>query len=255
MDLTDPQWEFIEPLLPKPERRADGRGRPWRDPREVLNGMLWELRTGAQWADMPPRYPPYQTCHRRFQFWVRSGTMERVPRALAEDLEARGQIHRTGGRCAATVAGGALNGSLRGCGIFVASSPVTSDTTPAFSASCSSVASSSYCGIHEMRSSPLRWKVETQPAFTPVEAPMYGLGKARGTETFDRRKSPEDGDRRAVGGVAAGCISGFRPGRRRLVRMEVTFHRRRTAIVRERRGEPSAALRTRTVMSRRILAA
>jgi len=45
MDLTDEQWKVIKPLIPDPPRRADGRGRPWRDAREVLNGILWILRT------------------------------------------------------------------------------------------------------------------------------------------------------------------------------------------------------------------
>ena len=66
MDLTDPQWTIIEPLFEE-KRRPDGRGRPWRDTRAVLNGVLWVLRTGAPWHDLPDRYPPYQTCHRRFQ--------------------------------------------------------------------------------------------------------------------------------------------------------------------------------------------
>ena len=64
MDLTDEQWKLLEVMIPKPTRREDGRGRPWRDPREVLNGILWVLRTGAPWKDLPERYPPYQTCHR-----------------------------------------------------------------------------------------------------------------------------------------------------------------------------------------------
>ena len=67
MDLTDPQWELIEPLFAWPKRRLDGKGRPPRDARAVLNGVLWVLRTGAPWHDLPDRYPPYQTCHRRFQ--------------------------------------------------------------------------------------------------------------------------------------------------------------------------------------------
>lgn len=46
MDLTDKQWTALAPLL-EPTRRADGRGRPWRDARAVLNGVLWILRTGA----------------------------------------------------------------------------------------------------------------------------------------------------------------------------------------------------------------
>ncbi len=90
MDLTEGQWQILEPLLPKPKLRDDGRGRPWRDPRDVLNGVLWILRTGAPWKDLPERYPPYQTCHRRFQAWVRSGTLEGVLQALAKDLHARG---------------------------------------------------------------------------------------------------------------------------------------------------------------------
>src|SRR5258708_13918015 len=88
MDLTDEQWQVLDPLIGEMPRRADGRGRPWRSSREVLNGILWILRTGAQWADLPERYPPYQTCHRRFQRWVRDGTLERVLEALARELRA-----------------------------------------------------------------------------------------------------------------------------------------------------------------------
>jgi transposase len=58
MDLTDEQWAILEPLLPEPERRWEGRDRPWRPAREVLNGVLWVLRTGAPWHDLPERYPP-----------------------------------------------------------------------------------------------------------------------------------------------------------------------------------------------------
>ena len=92
MDLTDEQWEVLKPIIPVPRRRPDGRGRPWRAPRTVLNGILWILRTGAQWKDLPSRYPPSQTCHRRFQHWVRSGVFERVLQALATDLRQRGQL-------------------------------------------------------------------------------------------------------------------------------------------------------------------
>jgi transposase len=77
-------------LIPEPPRRKDGRGRPWRGRREVLNGILFILRTAAPWADLPERYPPYQTCHRRFQQWVRSGVMRGVLDVLAEDLRSRG---------------------------------------------------------------------------------------------------------------------------------------------------------------------
>jgi transposase len=90
MDLTDKQWEALQPLIPDPPRREDGRGRPWRDPRDVLNGILWVLRTGAPWHDLPKRYPLYQTCHRRFQQWIEEGLLSRILEALTEDLEERG---------------------------------------------------------------------------------------------------------------------------------------------------------------------
>ena len=92
MDLTDEQWEVLEPLIPDPPRRADGRGRPWRDPRDVLDAILWVLRTGAPWHDLPERYPPYQTCHRRFQRWIEQGVLDEILRALAEDLRDRGGL-------------------------------------------------------------------------------------------------------------------------------------------------------------------
>src|ERR1019366_6056349 len=63
-ELTDEQWEVVEPVL-RPSRRADKRGRPWQETRSVLNGVLWVLGTGAQWRELPEKYPPYQTCHRR----------------------------------------------------------------------------------------------------------------------------------------------------------------------------------------------
>ena len=92
MDLTDAQWTILAPLLPKPRVRRDRRGRPWRDPRDVLNGILWILRTGAPWKDLPERYPSYQTCHRRFQRWIRAGTLRALLQALAADLHARGGL-------------------------------------------------------------------------------------------------------------------------------------------------------------------
>lgn len=76
-ELSDAQWQLIEPIL-RPKRRFDGRGRPWQDTRAVLNGILWVLGTGAQWRELPKKYPPYQTCHRRFQQWVRESKLEHL---------------------------------------------------------------------------------------------------------------------------------------------------------------------------------
>jgi transposase len=90
MRLTDEQWEVLEPLIPDPPCRPDGRGRPWRDKRSVLEGILWVLRSGARWKDLPDDYPPYQTCHRRFQHWVQAGVFAHIAHRLATDLVALG---------------------------------------------------------------------------------------------------------------------------------------------------------------------
>lgn len=92
MELSDEQWAVLRPLIPEVPRREDGKGRPRRQAREVLEGICWVLRTGAQWADLPEGYPPYQTCHRRFQEWVGSGVLQQVLEALAQDLEERGAL-------------------------------------------------------------------------------------------------------------------------------------------------------------------
>jgi transposase len=92
MDLTDEQWAVVRPLLPKPVKRADGKGRPRVDDRAILDGILWIMRTGAPWHDLPERYPPYQTCHRRFQEWVGKGVFEKVLRALVKDVKERGGL-------------------------------------------------------------------------------------------------------------------------------------------------------------------
>lgn len=92
MDLTDDQWSLLHPLLPAPIPRPDGKGRPRQDDRGILNGILWILRTGAPWQDLPGRYPSRATCHRRFQAWCNDGVLERILQALARDLMDRGGL-------------------------------------------------------------------------------------------------------------------------------------------------------------------
>ena len=58
----------------------------------MLNGILWILRTGAPWADLPDRYPSYQTCHRRFQHWVRAGLLRSILEVLARALHHEGRL-------------------------------------------------------------------------------------------------------------------------------------------------------------------
>ena len=92
MKLTDKQWEFIAPILPKEKTRKDKRGRPYRDPRDVLQGILWILKTGARWKDLPAEYPSYQTCHRRFQTWTKNGTIRKILERLIQHLQDVGKI-------------------------------------------------------------------------------------------------------------------------------------------------------------------
>src|SRR5438105_6141864 len=73
MDLTEEQWKVIKRFIPKDAVREDGRGRPWSDRRRAFNEILWILRTGAPWQDLPERYGAYQTVHRRFQQWRKQG--------------------------------------------------------------------------------------------------------------------------------------------------------------------------------------
>jgi transposase len=92
MELTNEQWQRIAKFIPKPKALPGKSGRPPQNPRDILNGILWILRTGAQWADLPRRYPPKSTCHRYFQQWNESGVFAKILTALAQDLKKRGGI-------------------------------------------------------------------------------------------------------------------------------------------------------------------
>ena len=66
--ITDQQWIRLEPLLPKPKPSAKGGPKP-RDNRQVFDGIIWVLRSGARWNDLPDQYPPASTCWSRLQPW------------------------------------------------------------------------------------------------------------------------------------------------------------------------------------------
>lgn len=95
MKVTDSQWEFICPYIPEAEYKTGRRGPPQTDPRKVLNGILWIIKTGARWKDLPKEYPSYQTCHRWFQKWVKIGAMYSIVKALVEHLKKQGNIDLT----------------------------------------------------------------------------------------------------------------------------------------------------------------
>lgn len=90
-ELTDEAWEQIEPLLPRNGRR----GKQWGNHRKVINGILWRLRTGAPWRDIPERYGPWQTCYDRFTRWRRDGTWDRLLAHVQTRSDAVGEIEWT----------------------------------------------------------------------------------------------------------------------------------------------------------------
>jgi transposase len=78
-ELTDDQWTGLATLLPPQRPRT---GRPAKDHRTVLNGILWILRTGAPWRDLPGRYGTWQTVYSRFRRWQEAGIWDQVLRTL-----------------------------------------------------------------------------------------------------------------------------------------------------------------------------
>ena len=88
-ELTDEQFAKLAPLLP-PERPATGR--PNKDHRTVLNGILWRLATGCPWRDLPERYGPWRTVYSRFRRWQRAGIWDRVLASLQAAGDARGEL-------------------------------------------------------------------------------------------------------------------------------------------------------------------
>ena len=74
-DLTNEQWEILAPLLPPQKPHT---GRPGLDHRQVMNGILWVLRTGAPWRDLPERYGKWTTIYSRFQRWRKQGVWDRI---------------------------------------------------------------------------------------------------------------------------------------------------------------------------------
>lgn len=89
-ELTDEQWALVEPALPK--QRQGGRGRPPRSNQEMLNGMMWILRTGAPWRDLPEPYGPWQSVYHYFSYWRKNGVFDRILEALQIRLDAQGHI-------------------------------------------------------------------------------------------------------------------------------------------------------------------
>ena len=86
-DTSDAQWRLIEPLLPKQKR-----GGKWNDHRLMFDGILWVLRTGAPWRDLPERYGKWGSVYHRFNRWKKDGTIDRILKALRIRLDKNGYI-------------------------------------------------------------------------------------------------------------------------------------------------------------------
>jgi transposase len=91
-DLTNAEWARLEPLLP-PQKPKTGRiNKPHR---KVINGILWVLRTGAPWEDMPRRYGKHKTASSRYYRWRKAGIWDRIFAELQAQAEKDGELDWT----------------------------------------------------------------------------------------------------------------------------------------------------------------
>jgi transposase len=91
-ELSQRQWELIRDELPQPESREDGKGRPSRLGREILNGVFWFLCSGSPWRDLPEKYAPWHTVYDRFRKYQQRGVFERVLQKLRLRLQQDGYL-------------------------------------------------------------------------------------------------------------------------------------------------------------------
>src|SRR3954466_9349252 len=88
-ELSDVEWERLAPLLPPQRPKVGG---PNKAHRGVVNGILWKLRTGAPWRDLPERYGPWASVHTRFRRWRLAGVWDRVLAAVQTEADAEGKL-------------------------------------------------------------------------------------------------------------------------------------------------------------------
>lgn len=74
-DLSDVEWQYVEPLLPVP--KATGRPRRW-SLRSILNAIFYLVRSGCAWRHLPHQFPPWPTVHDYYRRWCKDGTWERL---------------------------------------------------------------------------------------------------------------------------------------------------------------------------------
>ncbi|MFG2638612.1 IS5 family transposase [Streptomyces sp. NPDC048362] len=87
-DLTHVEWARLKPHLPKPGKR----GGRWVSHRRVINGILYRLRTGVPWRDLPARFGPWKTVYDRHRRWSADGMWDRIFAVVLADADAEGRI-------------------------------------------------------------------------------------------------------------------------------------------------------------------
>ena len=87
--LSDQMWARVEPLLPSSQGRP---GRPFRDHRQVIEGVIYRLRTGVPWRDLPAEFGPWQTVWKRHARFSRDGTWDAVLTRLLAEADAAGEL-------------------------------------------------------------------------------------------------------------------------------------------------------------------
>jgi transposase len=92
-DLKDNQWEQIKGEIPPKTSKS---GQPRRDPRELINGIMWVGRTGSPWCELPLEYGPWHTCYNNFRKWTEDGTLERIFEKVSPKSEEVSQIQLDG---------------------------------------------------------------------------------------------------------------------------------------------------------------
>lgn len=90
--LSDDQWDLIEPLLPA---QHSGKGRPMRDHRQVLEGVIYRYRCGIAWRDLPASFGPWQTVWKRHRRFSEDGTWDKIHQALLTRADHAGEVEWT----------------------------------------------------------------------------------------------------------------------------------------------------------------
>ena len=77
-ELSNQQWKYLKPLLPTPKKQVDGPGRTPLDLREVINGILYWMRSGCSWSLLPNDYPNYKSVYHYFNTWSKDGVWQQI---------------------------------------------------------------------------------------------------------------------------------------------------------------------------------